>query len=64
MWYKSSNFDVTWPLSRDGDVTKWYQTYFFNTRLVWAKQSHEVGEACTFMMVAGSQAKNMEKSIE
>jgi hypothetical protein len=58
------NFDVTWPLSRVGDVTKWYQSFWFNTGLVWARDQHEVGEAGIFMMVTGSQAENMEKSVE
>ena len=47
-----------------GDVTKWYQIFWFNTGLVWAIYQHKVGEACIFMMVMGSQDENMEKIAE
>jgi hypothetical protein len=50
--------------SRDGDVTKWYQRFWFNAGIVWARDQHEVSEVGIFMMVTGSQAKNMEKLVE
>jgi hypothetical protein len=51
-----------WPLNKARDVTKWYQSSWFKIGLVWARDPHEVGEAGIFMMVAGSQVENMEKS--
>jgi hypothetical protein len=62
MWYQILNFDVTWPLSRAWDITKWYQSSWFNNGLVWAKDPHEFGKASIFMMVTRSQEENMERS--
>jgi hypothetical protein len=46
-----------------GDVTLWYQRNWLNTRLVWARGQHEVGEASIFWS-RWPQVGIMEKSSQ